>query len=381
MENSNENGISLFVSAGESSGDLHGAGLIHALKEQSGKIINVTGLGGDNMKSAGTDLLYHISSLSTIGFVDVIKKYGFFKKVLDESISFIRNNNPNAVILIDYPGFNLKFAEKLREFYKNKIIYYISPQIWAWHRKRVLKIKKYIDKMLVVFPFEKDFYKEYNINAEYVGHPLITRINTFLSSNKKESKAFGSEKIITILPGSRKDEIKKHLPVLIETADQLRKEFDTKIYFSKAPGLNDDIFQKYGDDMKNFILTGENIYKLILNSDVVLTKAGTSTVECALIGNPFLLFYKTSPVNYYVLKPIVKVDRLGMVNILANEMIIKEFIQNKFTSENLLIEIRKILTDIKYRENIIQKLGKIREVLGTMDASSNAAKIILSEIK
>jgi lipid-A-disaccharide synthase len=381
LENSTENEISLFISAGESSGDLHGSGLINAIKEQSGRKIKFTALGGDNMKSAGADLLYHVSTLSTIGFVDVIKKYTFFTKVLNDSIAFIRESNPDAVVLIDYPGFNLKLAEKLRNFYKKKIIYYISPQIWAWHKKRAFKIKQYIDKMLVVFPFEIDFYKDYNVDAEYVGHPLITRINEFLSTNKKEPKAFGSEKIITILPGSRKDELKKHLPVLVKTAKQLMKEFDSKIYFSKAFGLDNSVFDTYGDNLKDFIITGENIYKLILNSDVVLTKAGTSTVECALIGNPFLIFYKTSPINYYLLKPIVKVDRLGMVNILANEMIIKEFVQNDFTPENLLKETRRILTDIHYRENIISKLKNIRDVLGTMDASSNAAKIILNEIR
>jgi lipid-A-disaccharide synthase len=381
LENPTDNNLSLFISAGETSGDLHGSGLINSLKEQSGKNIKVTALGGDNMKSAGANLLYHVKDLSTIGFIDVIKKYSFFNKVLNESISFVKNNNPDAVILIDYPGFNLKLAERLREFYRKKIIYYISPQIWAWHRKRAFKIKKYIDKMLVVFPFEKDFYKEYGIDAEYVGHPLITRINEFLLANKKEPKAFGAEKIITILPGSRKDEIRKHLPVLIETARQLRKEFDTRIFISKAPGLTNEIFEMPGEELKEFIFTDENIYKLILNSDVVLTKAGTSTVECALIGNPFLIFYRTSPFNYYLLKPIVKVDRLGMVNILANEMIIKEFVQNDFTAENLLYEIRKILTDINYRNTIIGKLKHIREVLGTKDASLNASKIILNEIK
>ncbi len=370
---------SIFISAGEQSGDLHASDLIKELKNNTPGInIKISGLGGDLMKSDGAALLFHINELSTIGFTDVLKKYGFFKKVLRSCLEYIKTNNVNVVVLVDYPGFNLRFAEELRKFYNGKIVYYISPQLWAWHEKRVRKIKKYIDKMLVVFPFELDFYRKYGIDAVYVGHPLVKRIRQFLEQNPKESRVFGESKTLTILPGSRNAEIKNHLPVLLNTAQQLVKEFDLKINISKASGTGNKVFDEFKDELKNYNLTTDNVYKLILNSDLVLTKSGTSTVESALIGTPFLIFYKTYPLNYFLLKPIVKVDRLGMVNILANEMIIKEFIQNEFTSDNLLLESRRILTDADYNNKLRENLRSIWQILGNENASHNAAKIISS---
>jgi lipid-A-disaccharide synthase len=369
----------VFISAGEQSGDLHASSLVHEIKNlSSGHALEFSGLGGDMMKNEGANLLYHISSLSTIGFVDVLKKYRFYKKVLASCVEFIKSNNMDLVVLIDYPGFNLRLAEELKKFYSKKIIYYISPQLWAWHESRALKVKKFVDKMLVVFPFEVDFYKKFGIDSVYVGHPLVKKIKEFLDENQKEKKPFGDEKTLTILPGSRKDEIKHHLPVLLETADQLSREFDIKVNISKAESAGNDSFERFKDRLKNYNLTQENVYKLILNSDVVLTKAGTSTMECTLIGTPFAIFYRTFPLNYYLLKPIVKVDRLGMVNILAGEMVIKEFIQKDFIAENLLLETRRILTDEHYKENIKERLRQIWKILGAEDASCNAAKIIVS---
>lgn len=372
----------IFISAGEQSGELHAYSLIKEIKSLSkDSDISFAGLGGDLMHSSGTELLYHTSKLSTIGFVDVIKKYSFFKKVLRDCIHYIKKNDPDIVVLIDYPGFNLRFAEELRKFYNKKIIYYISPQLWAWHKKRVYKIKKYIDRILVVFPFEVDFYKKYGVNVTFVGHPLVTRIKEFLDSNPKVKKIFGSEKVITFLPGSRKAEINNHMPVLIETAEKLSKEFDSKVFFSIAPGMELTVFEKFKPQLKKFILTDENIYKLVLNSDLVITKSGTSTVECALIGTPFMIFYKTFPVNYYLLKPAIKIDRLGMINILSKEMVVKEFIQKDFNTANLLLEAHRILTDENYRKMITDKLNKTWDVLGYENASANAAKIILEEMQ
>ncbi len=370
---------SIFISAGETSGDLHGSALLRELKQISSEHISISGLGGDKIENEGVHLLYHTNELAAIGFIDVIKKLSFFKKVLKDSIQYVKKNNPEVIILVDYPGFNIKFAQELRKFYKKKIIYYISPQLWAWHKSRVYKIKKYVDKMLVVFPFEADFYKEFDVNAEYVGHPLVKLIKELKENKQPEKKIFGSEKTITVLPGSRKNEIKYHLPVILQMLKQLSKEFDLKVNISKAPGLSDEVFLPFGDELKKYNLTSDNVYNLILNSDLVLTKSGTSTMETGLLGTPFIIFYKTSTVNYNLLKPFVKVSSLGMVNILAKENIIKEFIQDEFTSENLLEESRKILTDFQYRESITKKLEKLWEILGDKDASLTAAEIIKKE--
>ena len=374
--------FSFFISAGEQSGDLHASELIKEIKKQLPEDnAKFSGLGGDMMKEEGVKLLYHINELSAIGYIDVLKKYFHFKNVLNDCIEFVKsNNNVNAVILVDYPGFNLRFAEALRKFYKGKIIYYISPQLWAWHEKRVLKIKKYVDKMLVVFPFEVEFYNKFGIDASYVGHPLVKRIKKFLDENPKEKKVFGSAKTLTILPGSRTTEIKNHLPVLLKTASRLKMEYDLEVNISKVKNAGDAVFSSFKDDLKSFSLTSDNVYKLILNSDIVFTKSGTSTVECALIGTPFLIYYKTFLLNYYLLKPIVKIDRLGMVNILEDEMIVKEYVQKNFTVENLLLEARRILTDEHYKNGITENLSRIWDTLGNEDASKNAAGIICSYI-
>lgn len=374
--------LNIFISAGEESGELHGAELLEEIKKQSaGSKVEIWGLGGSKMEEAGANILFFTNELSTIGFIDVVKKLNFFRKVLRDSLAKVREIKPDCVILIDYPGFNLKFAQKLREFYKGNIFYYISPQLWAWNEKRVYKIKKFINKVLVVFLFEKAFYEKFNVDAVYVGHPLTKRIKNFLDNNEKRKEVYGEEKTISILPGSRKDEINNHLPILLQTAKQLSKEFDLKVNISKSKGVSDNVFRKFESDLKSFNLTDENSYKLIQNSDLVLTKAGTSTVECALLGTPFIIFYKTSPVNYHLFKPFVKVDKLGMVNILAKENIVREFIQNDFNEQNLLNESRKILTEIDYRNKMTDNLKNIWNILGKDDASVNAAKIILSSIK
>lgn len=364
----------VFICAGEQSGDLHGSELMKELKKQIPVNVNFTGLGGNLMVSEGLKALYHVKDLATVGFTDVIKKYSFFKKAISDCVEYVKQNNPDAVILIDYPGFNIRLAEELKKFYKNKIIYYISPQLWAWHEKRVYKIKKYIDKMIVVFPFEVDFYKKFGVEAEFAGHPLTDRITKFLDENPGQKKT-GERKIITILPGSRKDEIKHHMPVLIETIKKLREKINIQVNISQAPNLPESLFVDYKKVHDINFIKGD-VYKLILNADLVLTKAGTSTMECSLIGTPYLIFYKTFPLNYYLLKPIVKIDNLGIANILSGKNIVKEFIQKDFTALNLAAESEKILNNISYRNNMINNLNNIWNILGRQNASYNAAKII-----
>lgn len=366
---------SVFISAGESSGDMHASSLMKELKLQSpGTEINFSGMGGDLMISEGLNALYHTKDLATVGFADVIKKYSFFKKALRDAADHIKQNNPDTVILIDYPGFNLRLAEEIRKFYKKKIIYYISPQLWAWHEKRVFKVKKFIDLMLVVFPFEVDFYSKYGVKAEFTGHPLISRIIDFIKQNPK-TKHSSSKKVITVLPGSRKDEVKHHMPVLLDALRLIKAKIDVEVNISIAPGMK-KYFDEFKEQLAGYNLSEDKPYSLILNSDAVMTKAGTSTMECTLLGTPYLIFYRTFPLNYYLLKPIVKVDKLGIANLLLGREAVKEFIQNEFTAENIAAELSKILTDNEYRKKIKTDLEEVWKILGSKEASVNAAKLI-----
>ncbi len=374
--NSPVNKRSVFISAGEQSGDMHASALMKELIKQSPAItISFSGLGGDMMIAQGLNSLYHIKDLATVGFIDVIKKFSFFKNAIKNSAGLIKENPPDVVILVDYPGFNLRLAEEIRKFYNKKIIYYISPQLWAWHEKRVLKVKKYIDLMLVLFPFEVDFYNKYGVKAEFTGHPLIESISEFIKDNPKSVRKYPDKKVITVLPGSRKDEVKYHLPVIIESLEILKQQMNIEVNISIAPGLK-NYFGEFKSRLTSYSLTEEMPYKLILNSDLVMTKAGTSTMECTLIGTPYLIFYKTFPLNYHLLKPIVKVDKLGIANILLKRDTVKEFIQNDFTPQNISSEAVKILTDKVYRDEMIINLNKVWYILGSKEASENAAKVI-----
>lgn len=367
---------SIFISAGEHSGDMHALELMKQLKAQlAGCEVKFSGLGGNKMSAVGLEPLYHVRDLATVGFTDVIKKYGFFKNAIKSSAEYIKQNNPDVVILVDYPGFNIRLAEAIRNFYTGKIIYYISPQLWAWHESRVNKIKKYIDLMLVVFPFEVDFYSKHGVKAEFVGHPLVKKIKEFSESNQLV-KRDGNIKRITLLPGSRKDEIKKHMPVLIEAMKKLQSTIRAEIFISIAPGMESH-FDEFRDLVPGITLSNESSYKLIFNSDLVLTKAGTSTMECTLLQVPYLIFYRTFPLNYYILKPIVKIDKLGIANILLEKDAVKEFIQNDFTAENLAAESIKILNEESYRKQMLDDLRKIWDTLGSKDASQNAAALII----
>lgn len=367
---------SVFIVAGEQSGDAHGSGLIKEIKEQSPAVkINFYGLGGSIMKNAGQIQLYGIEDLAAVGISEVLKKYSFFKKVINQCAEFIRTNNPDIVILIDYPGFNIRLAQKIRKFYRKKILYYISPQLWAWHESRVQKIRKYIDKMIVVFPFEVDFYSKHGIDAVFVGHPLTQKIKKFLAGNPRNTKLVGNNKTITFLPGSRKEEIRNHMPVLAAVLEKLSRKYSLTANLCVAPGM-DKVYDELSGITSQFNLTHDNIYSLILNSDLVLTKAGTSTMECALLGTPHLIFYKTSMMNYHLLKPFVKVNNLGIINILAGKTVVKEFIQNDFTADNLFEESDKILSSNPYSEKISRELEAVWEILGDKNASQIAAKIV-----
>lgn len=359
---------------------MHAASLIKEIKTLKPDI-SFSGIGGPRMLLENVDLLYDISQVNFIGFSSVIRNIKKIKSILDNCISKVKKTDPLAVILVDYPGFNLKLITGIRKFYKGKIIYYISPQLWAWHKSRIRIIKKYVDLMIVVFPFEVDFYEKEDIKAEYAGHPLVKRIDSFLSGNKK---SVSDKIIISILPGSRKDEIDRMLPVLVKTADLFDKDFDCCINFICSTNFDISYYKKLIKNTKyNIVHDKEDSdlnYKTILNSDLVITKSGTSTMECALIGTPFCVVYKTGELNYSIGKRLVKVDHIAMVNILLGKRAVKEFLQNEMTPDKIFEEGKKILTDKIYTDGMKKDFSLLRNILSDKDASANAAGIIVKFI-
>lgn len=366
----------IFIIAGETSGDMHAASLIREIKNLNPQTL-FTGIGGTEMEKENVKLLIRMNDINFMGFSAVVLNLKTIKAALNKCEEFIKSSNPEIVILVDYPGFNLKLISSIRKFYKGKIIYYISPQLWAWHKSRVKIIKKHVDLMIVVFPFEVDFYEKEEVQAEFVGHPLVKRMETFLKNNPKES----SDKIqISILPGSRKDEIDRMLPVLCETGKKFKENYDCEVNILCSPNFSESYYKKF---VKNYDFnliydkgnSGLN-YKTILNSDFVITKSGTSTIECALIGTPFCVVYKAGRLNYEIGKRLIRIDNIAMVNILSEKKIVKEFLQNDVIPEEIFKEGKLILSDEKYRNEMLDNFSKLRKILTESDASVNAAKLI-----
>ena len=375
-KNENKN---LMIIAGEVSGDLHGSSLVKELKKMD-KSINIYGIGGDRMKAEGMELIYHINKMAFLGFAEVVKHLPFIKRVQKDLIAIIREKNIRNIVLIDYPGFNLNFAKKLKTLNLN-IIYYISPQIWAWGAGRINKIKKLVSKMIVVFPFEEKFYKDSGVNVEFVGHPLLERINEhkFLTKDELFEKfnLDKSKEILLILPGSRLHEVEKILPGSIKAAEKIAGEFNLQVVIAGSPNISEEVYNKLSNTKENKIITGYT-YELMKYSKIGIIKSGTSTLESALFTLPMIIVYKTGFITYSIGKNLVKVKNIGMANIIAGEKVVPELIQNNANAESIYLECKKILSDEGLYNSIKQKLSKVKDKLGSEGASRKAAGLIYS---
>ena len=368
------------IIAGEVSGDYIGAALIQDLKKLDGSI-NVFGLGGDRMSTAGMKILYHIKKMAFLGFAEVMKHLPFIRQVQSELLKIIKQENIGYAVLIDYPGFNLNFAGKLKKA-GVKVIYYISPQIWAWGGGRIKKIKKRVDKMLVVFPFEENLYKQNNVNVELVSHPLIERINDykFLSRQELFEKfSLPAKDILLLMPGSREHEVDKIFPEMIKAAERICMDFDLQAIVACSSNIDEDIFYNAAPS-ENFKVVKGFTYDLMRYSKIGIIKSGTSTLEAGIFGLPMIIVYKTSLLTYLIGKSLVKVDTIGMVNIIYGNRIVPELIQNDANEKSIYQECKKILTDMNLYNEVKSKFEELKEKLGPAGTSGNAAEIIYSLI-
>lgn len=379
------NSKNVLVIAGEASGDLHGASLVRELKNLDSSL-KIFGIGGNKMKAEGMELIYHIDKMAFLGFVEVIKHLPFIKKVQRDLIAEVKRRKVSEVVLIDYPGFNLSIAKKLKKLepeLKLELIYYITPQVWAWGKGRVYKIRELFKKVLVVFPFEEKFFKEKNVNAEFVGHPLIQEIDNynFVSRNLLDNKfdLDPAKEILLILPGSRKQEVKSIFPEAVNAASKLADEFDMQIVVACSSNLDEKVFDELTDH-KNFKVIKDHTYDLLKHAKFGIVKSGTSTLEAGLMELPMVIVYKTSWLTYTIGKSLVKIKNIGMANIVLDEQVVPELIQKEANAERIYDEAKNILSDEDMLNNIKLRLSRIKKVLGDKDAPKNAAKIIYSLI-
>lgn len=372
---------SLLIIAGESSGDLHGAELVKNLLFLNPKL-KIYGIGGEKMQEAGMQLIYHINKMAFLGFLEVVEHLPFIKKVQRDLINFVKEKRIKNIVLIDYPGFNLNIARKFKKLNLN-ITYYISPQIWAWGSGRIKKIKKMVNKMLVVFPFEENIYRKNSVDAEFVGHPLITSLNNYQFLTKEELyKEFGLKKdkeILLLLSGSREHEVKSIFPECIKAAESISKKFNLQIITACANNINEGLYYSLTDD-KNFRVIKGFTYDLLRHSKLGIIKSGTSTLEAALLELPMIIVYKTSTITYLIGKSLVRINDIGMANILSGKKVVPELIQSKVKANYIIEEAGKLLSDETLYSNTKNELNKIKESLGNEDASRKAAEIIHSSL-
>ncbi|MDP2362282.1 MAG: lipid-A-disaccharide synthase [Ignavibacteria bacterium] len=375
----------ILIIAGEASGDLHGASLIRELKKLDGSL-KIFGIGGNKMQDEGMDLIYHIDKMAFLGFVEVIKHLPFIKKVQRDLIDEVMKRKVNQVVLIDYPGFNLNIAKKLKALEsatadRLELIYYITPQVWAWGKGRVDKIRELFKKVLVVFPFEEKFFKEKNVDAVFVGHPLIQEINgyDFISRNLLDKKfdLYPAKEILLILPGSRKQEVKSIFPEAIKAASRVAEELDMQVVVACSSNIDEKVFYEL-TDFKNFKVIKHQTYDLLKHAKFGIVKSGTSTLEAGLLELPMVIVYKTSWLTYLIGKSLVKIKNFGMANIVLGEQVVPELIQNDANADNIYDSAKNILSDEDLLNRIKFKLRGIKKILGDKNAPENAAKIIYS---
>ncbi len=368
------------VIAGEASGDMRAAGLVAALKELSPPL-RFSGIGGDCMRAQGVELFEDITSLAVIGIVEVIKHFDRIKKVFELTLAQIDTHKPDAVILVDYPGFNLRLAREIKKR-GIKVIYYISPQVWAWREKRVELIKTVVDRMIVLFPFETATYAKYGMTVDYVGHPLVDEVKPTRSQDEV-LKSIGltvSKTTIGLMPGSRAKEISRHLPVMLEAAQQLfNANRERQFILLKASTIDITQLQSCLYLYKHLPLKifDGNTYDGINAMDAAIVASGTATLEVALLKKPLVVIYKTSWITYAIAKAVIKIPYISLVNIVAGKKIVEEFIQNDASAQKLTEGLEEALHNPK----LIDELSRVKELLGSSGASYKAANVVLETIK
>ena len=412
-----------YIIAGEASGDLHGSNLIKELKKQDPQA-DIRCWGGDLMAATGGKLVKHYKELAIMGFIEVLMNLRTIFRNLDFAKKDILEYNPDALILIDYPGINMRIAKWARTLAAPhfKIIYYISPQVWAWKEGRVKQIRENVDKMLVILPFEKDFYKKWDYEVEYVGHPLVEVIDgvrepvqpvagtpetsvvapgsppagaaaayssttatappspTAASQNAEKTAASASgsqfsKPIIALLPGSRKQEILKKLPVMLKVSELFP---DYQFVVAQAPGLDEDFYQHLLAPYPHVAAVRNQTYSLLLTARAACVTSGTATLETALFGVPEVVCYKGSAISYQIARRLIRVKYISLVNLIMDKLVVKELIQDELTPENLQRELNDLLHNPDRQQQLTADYRRLKDLLSQGGhASANAAHSII----
>lgn len=370
------------VIAGEISGDMHAAGLIRAIQHKEPDI-HVYGIGGDELRKTGMDILYDVRDTGVLGFTEVLLKYRFFRKVFHDMLALARERKPDVILLVDYPGFNLRFAEKAHAF-GLKIVYYICPQVWAWHRSRIPQMARVIDRLISIFPFEKDVFQQSGLQVDYVGHPLVKAALASMAEPAVELP-WKSEPHVALLPGSRFHEVKLILPVMCLAASLLEKKFPGASFIIAAPS------QEVGQWVRTLldripeapvclsVVVGQT-RQVLRQARAAMVASGTATLETALMRCPMVVVYKVALITYLIGRMVVKVPHLGMVNLVAGKSLCPELIQGDATPSAIASFMEPLIQDESERTRMLAGFEQVSRALGSGGGDDQAAEIVLKQI-
>ena len=375
----------VLIVAGEASGDLHGATLVKAMKELDRDIF-FQGIGGDKMVIAGVNIIEHSSQMAVVGLTEVFSRSSTILKSYFKLRSILKNEQPDLLILIDYPGFNISLAGAAKKF-GIPVLYYISPQLWAWRSGRVKKISERVNRMAVILPFEKEFYNNMgsSMPVEYVGHPLMDQVPMNLKKDiiEKEFGINSGDTVIGLLPGSRNEEVKKLLPDMVGAAEIISSGVDNlKCILPVAPTISRELVNRItGKSPLNIITASKGVYPVLCVSDMAFVASGTATLETAIMGVPMIITYRISPLSFRIAKRVVKVPYVGLVNLVAGEEVAPELLQENVTPQVLAEKALEILNDIDRKTAVRKKLESVKNSLGEPGASVRTAGIAFEMIK
>jgi lipid-A-disaccharide synthase len=370
-------GQTVFIIAGEASGDLHASLLARKLLTLDPGL-TLKGMGGDSMRRAGVDVLVDASELAVVGLFEVLANYRTIKGVLESLKQTITDTPPDLLILVDYQEFNQRLAAYAKSI-GVKVLFYIGPQVWAWRPRRVYKMGKIVDQMAVIFPFEVELYKDANVPVEFTGHPLVEEVIADKSpAQARELLELEDTTTIGLFPGSRRGEIKRVLPIQLATAKKLLNENpDLQFVLPLAESLDDEVLDPFIDEIVSLRISVINgkYYDVMQSCDAIVTASGTATLEIALMGIPMAIVYKISWLSYFILKFMVSIDRIGLVNIVADKFVVKEFLQGTARPKKIAEEILHILSDKNYNDTMRQELSLIRDKLGGSSGTTHVARL------
>jgi len=368
----------LMVVAGEASGDLHGGHVVKALKARLPEL-ELYGTGGQHLADAGVTLSHRAEDMAVIGFKEVLKNYSYYKGIFDELVASLDTQRPDAVLLVDYAGFNLRFAKEAKKR-SIPVIFYVAPQVWAWKKGRVKTMKKVIDHLVVLFPFEVEFFAQEGMNAHCFGHPLLDIVRP-TQSRDSFFTAQGlnlEEKLVALLPGSRRNEVEKHLPLLLDLAANLAKQVPgVQFVYPVAPTVSEESIKAQVDrsEVKVHLLRGET-YDAVSAADFAVVASGTATLETAILETPLLIFYKVAATSYAIGRYLLRIKAIGLPNIVLGEAVVPEFVQSKTEPEKMADQVASYLKDPLLYAGQKRHLQRLREKLGLPGAYEKTAEFI-----